>query len=118
LKNGEMMYYEYYKNICVCDGREIYLPLRRLDGSMISGFPVTVYNVNEVAIGTANNKEQYLNIWNADLANRAVGVLTGLIGPFSFTLITKSSSPPDFVIGESTGVVAGIFTSQFTSQFN
>ena len=112
-----MMYYEYYRGICVCGGEEVYLPMRTRAGAEVLSFPVTVYNVNEVAIGVAVNKEQYITIWNGNAANRAVGVLTGLIGPFSFTLITKLDSPPAYVIGESTGVVSGIFTQQFTSQF-
>lgn len=81
--------YDFYKEYCICPACTVYLGLRDENGEEVGGWPVTVYNVNDVAIGTANNKEQYMALWNADSANAAIGRLSGLIGPYSFTLEGK-----------------------------
>jgi hypothetical protein len=94
--------YDYMKLICVCPGRIEYLAMRTLAGAEVYFFPVTVYNVNEEPIGVANDKQEYINIWNSDYANNKIGILAGLIGPFSFQLHLKPGqvSPP-WVIGEN-----------------
>lgn len=101
-----MSIYNYFSNYCVCPGRDVYLGMRDLYGNEASSFPVFVYNVNEELIGEALNKQQYIDIWNTDPDNRLVGTLSGLIGPFSFTLTLKpGQSAPAFVIGDQYGAV-------------
>jgi len=100
-KREVVMAYEYYNDYCVCDGEEITLGMKSFDLEDVYSYPVVVYNVNEVAIGVANDKDQYMSIWNADLSNSEVGELLALSGPFSFTLRLKSGSmAPLFVIGD------------------
>lgn len=64
-------------------------------------YPIPVYDQNGTQIGTANNKIEYLAIWNADPTNHALGTLVGWYGPFGFKLITKEhiTTPiPGFII--------------------
>ena len=94
--------YEYMQNYCVCPGVEVYLALRTRDGQEVNAFPVMVYNVNQQALSQADDKEEYISIWNANAANAAIGILTGLLGPFSFKLILKpGQTAPAYVIGET-----------------
>lgn len=67
--------------------------LTDLSGNEIGSFPTTVYNVNHVAIGTATDKQDYMNKWNADADNRAVGKLTGYYGPFAFEMLVNGAAP-------------------------
>lgn len=53
-------------------------------------FPIPVYDQNGNQIGTANSKEEYISIWNADASNQQLGTLEGWYGPFGFKLITRS----------------------------
>lgn len=68
------------------------------------GFPVTVYNVNLDIIGIANNKEEYLSIWNSDVDNQICGTLIGSVNPFSFILVKNQGPIPDNVFGDPVGV--------------
>jgi hypothetical protein len=101
-----MAIYEFYKDYCVCPGQQIYIGMRDLDGVEVGAFPVYVYNVNEEILSIAYTKQQYIDIWNSDPDNRAVGTLSGLIGPFSFTLTLKpGQTAPAYVIGDIDGAV-------------
>lgn len=75
--------------------------MRTLDGGAVYNYPVIVYNVNGQALGLADNKERYISIWNSSNANRTRGVLSGLPGPFSFSLkLRKGQAATQFVIGD------------------
>lgn len=92
--------YDYYKNYCVCDGGLAYLGMRDLDGNEVHWYPVTVYNVNQVQIGYATTKVQYINVWNADPDNEAVGILMNGGGSFGFVLkLNPGQISPPWVIG-------------------
>jgi hypothetical protein len=98
--------YNHYKNHCVCPTTEVYLPLKDLEGDDVPGYPVDVYNVNEEMIGVANNKNQYITVWNSDPDNQLIGTLENLIGPMSFKLkLNRGQTAPPYVIGVYTGVV-------------
>lgn len=82
--------------------------MRDLSGHEVLSFPVWVYDVHLNPIAIAYTKEQFITIWNSDLDNRAVGTLSGLIGPFSFTLTLKpGATAPPWVIGDINNVVPG-----------
>lgn len=98
--------YDFFKLHCICPGTYEYIGMKTIAGAEVSSFPVTVYNVNEEAIGTAADKAEYISLWNSSPANQTVGVLSGLVGPFSFTLKLNSGQVlPDWVIGEPGGIV-------------
>jgi hypothetical protein len=63
-----------------------------------SSYPVRVYNVYEQLIGTANNKQQILDLWNSDGADQAIGRLSGYYGPFTFLLEYECGKEiPDYI---------------------
>jgi hypothetical protein len=95
--------YEYYRNYCVCPGEEFVLGMRDLDDNEVSFWPVIVYNVNQIPIGVAATKNQYINVWNGDADNNIIGVLQNSnAGPFSFTLVINPGQPvPPWVLGET-----------------
>jgi hypothetical protein len=96
--------YDYYKEYCVCPLRQISIVMHTTADLETASYPVTVYNVNLSAIGTASTKAEYISIWNSDGANQAKGVLIGNYGPFSFILMALNGiTPPAFVYGNYTG---------------
>ena len=76
---------DYMKNYCVCLAPYL-VALFNPAGGEVSSYPVTVYNINGVELGTANNKQEYLDLWNADPDDAKIGTLTGAYGPFYFTM--------------------------------
>lgn len=99
--------YDYYKMYCVCPGEDHFIGMKTLEGEEVGGWPVYVYNVNEVQLAVAENKEQYIAIWNSDAANSAIGKLSGANGPFFFVLTTKRHDIviPEYVIGDNDGLM-------------
>lgn len=94
--------YEYYIDYCVCDGKAFVVPMKTLLGEDVEGYPISVYNFNLIEIGIANNKEEYISVWNADADNKLVGQLSGTKGPFLFLLKVKPGQAiPDEVIGDT-----------------
>ena len=92
--------YTYMDDYCVCDPKHIYLGTRTSEGDEVNGWPQYVQNVNGDDIGVANNKAEYINVWNSDESNAELGILSGLIGPFSYTLkMFPGKVPPGYVIG-------------------
>jgi hypothetical protein len=56
-----------------------------------ANYPVDVIDVNGSVIGTANNKQEYMDIWNADTTNTDLkGFLVGESFPFVFLLGGKT----------------------------
>lgn len=109
--------YDFYKLYCVCPGTYEYLAMKTLAGIDVTSFPVTVYNVEEDALTEAADKEEYITIWNANPVNQAIGVLSGMVGPFSFTLkLNAGQTLPPYVIGEP-GTIEGIFGPEFGPEF-
>jgi hypothetical protein len=97
--------YEYLSDICVCPVQEIFIPIRTSEGYEVFEFPLAVHNVFDVYIGTANNKAEYMAIWNSDPDNQLIGTLSGYLAPFAFTLKLKPDQiAPDWVIGNPTGI--------------
>jgi hypothetical protein len=93
--------------------------MRTLDGDEPDSYPVYVFNVNEVQIGLASNKAEYIAIWNSDTANVAVGRLGGCFGPFNFMLsLSGALPPPSYVIGDTEGVPMRIHAPQYRYEFN
>lgn len=92
---------DFYKTYCTCAGKDIYLLMRNANGMSPTYYPVTVFNVNGVMIGSALNKQEYIDIWNNDTANQDIGKLSGAYGDFTFTLTLKSSNSINYVGGNS-----------------
>jgi hypothetical protein len=59
--------------------------LANRDGLKVAGYPVGVFNVNEVLLGNATNATEYLNLWNQDASNAALGVLRLTSNPLEFS---------------------------------
>lgn len=112
-------YGNFYLGLCVCRGNDVYLPMKTTTGVMTDSFPVEVFNVNEGSLGMAYDKEQYINIWNADHDNSVLGVLKDLLGLFSFTLVLRTGAvSPEFVLGNPPDLVLGDFNNDFSNDFN
>lgn len=61
--------------------------VKTVDDAEPENYPVDVINVNGEVIGTANDKDEYLQIWNGDTANNPRGFLLGDERPFVFILV-------------------------------
>jgi hypothetical protein len=92
--------YDFMHQYCECPPESVYLCMRNLAGEEVSFWPVGVWNVNEQFLGVANNREEYIALWNSNSANKQVGKLSAGIGPFCFTLtLNPGTIPPPWVIG-------------------
>jgi hypothetical protein len=110
--------YDYYKNYCVCDNGLFYIGLRNLYGNEVSNWPVYVFNVNQVLIGYALNKPQYMVVWNSDPVNQVIGILGNGNGPFSFTMqLKKGQVLPPWVIGQPEIADFGIYESIYGIEY-
>jgi hypothetical protein len=66
--------------------------LRTFLGTDTPGYPVGVWNVNDVYLGIADNATEYAALWNSDPDNQLVSTIT----PISTTSTSfKSTSPTD-----------------------
>ena len=104
--------YDYIENFLACAGSILYVGVK--DGATeAQAYPVDVKNVTNTVIGSAGDKQSFLNIWNADTDNQAVGVLSGAYGPFLFELklkcdINPSILTPIFVVPPQTIISASV----------
>jgi hypothetical protein len=57
------------------------------------GYPVGVWNVNDVYLGTADTQDAAATLWNSDPANQAVGQISS--GPTPSTFYFEGTTPPD-----------------------
>lgn len=114
-----MGFYDFYRNFCKCTGISIYLGMRDLEGNETHSWPVDVYNINEVLIGFASSKSEYIAVWNADLDNEVIGQLYDVVGPFSFALeLNSGQTPPAYVIGDNgDSDPGGIYAIQYDSYY-
>jgi hypothetical protein len=91
-------YYDYLKNYIVQQPCSKPIGLRDAGGAEPGEWPVDVYNLDDVMIGTAADKAEYISIWNADPVNKALGKISGWYGPFTFFLQYDCHQvPPDFL---------------------
>jgi hypothetical protein len=65
----------------------------------VSDYPVGVFNVDEEFIGHATTQQEYIDIWNADPANAAVGSLAAGETSSLFIFTPVNSSPIPSVYG-------------------
>jgi hypothetical protein len=79
-------FYDYMNGFLVRRGKEAFVGMVNETGDEIPAWPANVYNVNDEPIGTATSKEEFMEIWNSDAANQAVGRISGWYGPFIFIL--------------------------------
>lgn len=111
-------FFEYYKQYCVCGGCLHVIPMLTSSGEEPDSFPVNVINVNSEIIGLAADKAHYIAIWNEDPDNRMIGLLSGAVGPFSFTLLARDcENLIDHVIGNPVGTYTRLFEDKFESVF-
>lgn len=104
--------YDYMKGYCVCPGGVIIVGMLDLEGNETSEYPVHVYNVDEVEIGIANNKAEYITKWNSDPTNQEIGILSGFKGPFTFLLNLLPGQYIDHVIGDPDGLITGFLETE------
>lgn len=75
--------------------------IRNVDDSEPENFPVDVINVNGAVIGTANSKDEYMQIWNVDVDNARRGWLLGEGPPFVFSLESDPLASANSILTES-----------------
>jgi hypothetical protein len=112
-------YFDYFCRYCVRDGDRVFLGLRDLDDHEVGRWPVTVYNIDEVAIGYATTKDQYITVWNADPDNQVIGVLSSGNGPFAFVLtLNPGQISPPWVLGEPDIIIKeGIYEEEYAEEY-
>ena len=78
------------------------LPLKTVDNIDINSYPVDVLNVDEVNLGEAASPSAYVALWNSNVANQAVGILTVGTGAYCFNLsYIKDAAYPSRLLGLS-----------------
>lgn len=119
--NGEIVYYEYdnlnrlknikdyqgnivknfqYNYATSCGANCVVLTLQTFTGYNTPSYPVGVFNGNKQYIGIANTAADYVNLWNGNAVNQAVGVLTAGTDQFHFNLsLAANAAPPPVVFG-------------------
>lgn len=100
-------YYDYFSVFLPIDTKHAIVIAKAIDGDDPKDYPAVVYDINGNQIGIASGKTEFIQIWNANTTNAAIGKLDGWYGPFAFQLITKqnvsiiksdSSDELDFVV--------------------
>jgi len=61
-------------------------------GTDTVGYPVGVFNVNDVLVGEADDSSEYVTLWNSDTANQTAGKVTATEDPFVFNYVPAASS--------------------------
>ena len=79
---------------------EKYIPMLTTGGLETWKFPVKVYDLNTSYLGVANDKEEYLLIWNNAPTNANAGHLIGAFDPFSFYFKSLTNFYPDNILGD------------------
>lgn len=83
--------------------------MRNTSGAETESYPVTAYDINSNAMGTAADKGAYLSLWNSDSDNKIIGTLYGAGGPFGFLLVVNNGqTPPAWVLGNYGGTAPNI----------
>jgi hypothetical protein len=75
--------------------------VRNVDDSEPENFPLDVINVNGEVIGTANDKDEYMQIWNANADNVVRGFLMGETLPFLFSLESDPLASANSILTEN-----------------
>lgn len=78
--------FEFICDKCLIKEKSYFLQILNSNEFYPLSFPVNVYNQSGSVIGTANTKQEYIDIWNEDATNQAVGVLSGWYGEGSVRL--------------------------------
>lgn len=111
---------DYYPQYCVCIPDPVSLIMADLEGNETTSYPVDVYNVNLELIGIANDKAEYITIWNSDEDNQVVGTLSAGLGAFTFRLaLNIGQEAPDYVFGvplqgrDQLGIYAAEYASEY-----
>jgi hypothetical protein len=108
-ENGSI--YQFYNEICICECLPVYLGIKDLDGDEVSAWPIKVFNVNQEELGVANDKAEFISMWNADPANQEVGRIKNGRGPFGFRFFAVlCNEVPDSLIGITQSEALGIIT--------
>lgn len=70
-------------------------------------FPVGVYNVNNIYLGSAANSAGVVSLWNSDSANQDYGVLSATAAPCYYTLTSpyNEDSLPTYIIVDVTNFI-------------
>jgi hypothetical protein len=74
-------------------GNPYLFSLKTFLGDDTPGYPVGVWNVNDVYLGTAADADAYATLWNSDPANQAVATITA-ISPTSTSFGCTSTNDP------------------------
>lgn len=62
-------------------------------------YEVGVFNVDQEYVGTANDPDEFIALWNADPANAALGQLETTGNPFEFVFIPLNGAPTPTIYG-------------------
>lgn len=84
-----------FNSCCVGDSPEL-LMLTPIAGEEVDAYPVGVYAMNGNFLGIANNQDEFLDLWNADVYNQTFGVLEPGATPETF--IIHGAVPVDGVL--------------------
>lgn len=111
--------YDYYKLYLAAPTIKLDIKMLTASNTEPDHYPVVVLDVNGNVIGNASSKSNYIAIWNSIPGNTAIGQLSGGVGPFSFVLsLRPGQSVPSKLAGVPVHIFSGIFTNQFSSEFN
>lgn len=103
--------YDSQNALCLCECVPVYLTIKSVGGDEPATWPIKVFNVNQVDIGTAANKAEFISIWNADPDNRLIGKIKNGTGPFGFMIMpVECNDYPGWLFGESMIAEMGIIT--------
>ena len=106
-------------DFCECPVLRKHVPMLTTDFQDPGSYPVEVFDINLVSIGFANNKNEYITIWNSSVDNVTVGYLIGDYGLFNFILVKNHGPLPDEVFGNPiTPVTFGDFNDDLDDFFN
>lgn len=111
-------YYQFFKEYCQCKGCMCVIPMLTTTGAEPDRYPVNVVNVELEVVGLANDKAEYIIVWNLDSKNSSVGILSGATGLFSFTLLAKDCEHQvSHVLGNPPATYNRLFEDAFESLF-
>ena len=89
--------------------------LKNISGSNTTSFPVGVYDVAGTYIGRADNKSQFISIWNASAVNLTKGLLSDAVGSLNVNLaLNDGQTAPTQITADTRAALGTIITEAFS----
>jgi hypothetical protein len=78
-----------------CGSNCVIMQMRTFTNYNTPGYPVGVFNINKQYLGSAQNADDFIGLWNGNAVNQAVGVLSKTSDPlhFNLTLASNATAP-------------------------